>query len=173
MNNKKESGIPNVEEDSDSLQKKLLIQPNQINDEPESLYDSTHVSDQNSQAYVGLSTEESQKEPPQINHVNSEHLLKKPSLNKSANLFSKLFFNWTVPLIYLAKKRRLAVEDFGGMTAHEQVQRKLGILSGIYQSQEKKSLLSAIMKSFKYEYARSFMIGVLWAATEMASPALV
>lgn len=64
--------------------------------------------------------------------TDSKHLLEKPSIVKSANLFSRLFFNWTVPLINLAKKRRLEVGDFGGMTEKEQVQRKLGILTENY-----------------------------------------
>jgi len=66
---------------------------------------------------VGLSTEESQKsDKVEVLGTNSSSkLLEKPSISRSASCFSQAFFNWTVPIVQLAKEKRLTVDDFGGM----------------------------------------------------------
>ena len=70
------------------------------------------------------------------------------------------------------------MDDLGGLREYDQVQRKLGEMRRNYETQKpdkkgKKSLLKCIVKTFRCEYAASFMIGFVKTGVDMLSPYLI
>lgn len=99
----------------------------------------------------------------------------KPFIVHDSNLWKRAFFSWAFPLIKLAKEKQLSADDLGGLREQDQVQRKLSLMRKNYynQKKEKKSLIRAIIKTFKREYSRSFMIGICSCLMDMLSPFII
>lgn len=64
-------------------------------------------------------------------------------------------------MIKKAKTEKLTLEDMGCLSEHQKIENRIEKVQEIYDSQQNKNILFAIMKASKEQYIFSLFIGVM------------
>lgn len=134
--------------------------------------DDTKSSASNNSTNDNDAKEQQEQELPKLASISDPNYdVRAPApLIEKQGFMSKLFFNYAFPIINKAGHSELEIEDFGGLKEEELLQTRLQKVEEIYEAQQEKNILLAVMTASKAQYIRSFIIQICQAAFDMLGP---